>query len=116
MSYLERDPLLTVAACRATLLAAKRRDYAADFAGHEWPERTETVTGMSGCDERILSAADFNERQREFHGGAKSAASASYRMARLRAYRRCSRLAQAEMLAMAQRCVNAVERLPRKAA
>lgn len=105
------DPLEVLARCRAALIAVKTRDFAAEIeakTGRKVPAETiEVLSLATGQPELILGRADLNARNRKFERD--TFATPSYQLARLRAMRRVSRLAQTDMLAMAQRCVNATE-------
>lgn len=106
---LNRDPLVSLAICRAALIANRTHDFAADFPNVRWPEATH-LNGRSlatGEPVETLSREDFNARRRTFEH--THTYLPRYKLARMRAMRRVSGLAMADMRAMAQRCVNRVD-------
>lgn len=107
------DPLTLMARCRAELIANKSRDFAAEYSatrvGHEWPEQTHQVLSITAPTQQItmLSADDFNKDRRAWERSHDLMP--RYRAIRSRAMRPVSGLAQADMLAMATRCVTAAD-------
>lgn len=102
-----RDPLVSLALCRAALIANKSRDFAADFPNTDWPAETHWNGRSLATGEPVeaLSRDDFNARRRDFEH--KHTHLPSYKLALMRAMRPVSGLAMADMRAMATRCVTA---------
>lgn len=101
----DRDPLTTLAARRAELLAIKTRDYASAFPRQSWPAETRPIIdACTGKPTPRFSAADFNARRRAQR---KPAAAALYRAERARAMRQT--LGQLRMIEAAIGCTVACE-------
>lgn len=107
---LNRDPLVSLAICRAALIANKTHDFAAEHPEVRWPEVTHWSGRSLATGEPVeaLSRGDFNARRQAFEHSHTYLP--RYKLARLRAMRPVSGLAMADMRAMAARCVNATER------
>ena len=112
---LTRDPLEVLSGCRRRLIANKTRDFAAELEAAKpwltWPPVTHNEARSLATGEPVetLSREDFNARRRAWEESHELRP--RYNTARLRAGRRVSGLAQADMLAMATRCVTRTNEL-----